>query len=274
MKSARLTLVGAGPGDPELITLKGIKALSEADVVLYDALIHPEILNHIPTSTPKVFVGKKKGVCQFPQEDINKLIVDHAFKYGHVVRLKGGDPFIFGRGHEELVYAQSFDIPTTVIPGISSSIAVPELQGIPLTRRGVNDSFWVLTGTTRNHELSSDIEIAARSNATVVILMGMTKLKEIVSIFQEQNKGEIPVAVIQNGTMPDEKIGLGTIDTIVDVVDELMLSSPAVIVIGKVVDLHPDYVNEFIYQEKARLEDVKGGMNPETKEFYRKLFNW
>ncbi|GAL86473.1 uroporphyrin-III C-methyltransferase [Sporocytophaga myxococcoides] len=274
MKSARLTLVGAGPGDPELITLKGIKALAEADVVLYDALIHPEILNHIPANTPKVFVGKKKGVCQFPQEDINKLIVEHAFKYGHVVRLKGGDPFIFGRGHEELVYAQSFDIPTTVIPGISSSIAVPELQGIPLTRRGVNDSFWVLTGTTRNHELSSDIEIAARSNATVVILMGMTKLKEIVSIFQEQNKGEIPVAVIQNGTMPDEKIGLGTIDTIVDVVDDLKLSSPAVIVIGKVVDLHPDFVNEFIYQEKVRLKDTKGAMNTETKEFYRKLFNW
>jgi uroporphyrin-III C-methyltransferase len=274
MKRARLTLVGAGPGDPELITLKGVKALSEADVVLYDALIHPDILNHIPAGVPKIFVGKKKGVCQFPQEEINKLIVGHALKYGHVVRLKGGDPFIFGRGHEELMYAQAFDIPTTVIPGISSSISVPELQGIPLTRRGVNDSFWVLTGTTRNHELSSDIEIAARSNATVVILMGMTKLKEIVSIFQAHNKGEVPVAIIQNGTMPDEKVGLGTVDTIVEVVEELKLSSPAVIVIGKVVDLHPEFVNAYISQEKERLEVGSNWMKPELHEFYRKLFNW
>src|SRR5690606_50719 len=126
--------------------------------------------------------GKKKGVCQFAQEEINKLIVEYALRCGHVVRLKGGDPFIFGRGHEELLHAQAFNIETKVIPGISSSIAVPELQHIPLTRRGINDSFWVLTGTTRNHELSQDIEVAARSNATVVILMGMTKLQEITEV--------------------------------------------------------------------------------------------
>src|SRR5687768_4378412 len=145
MKKARLTLVGAGPGDPELISVKGVKALSEADVVLYDALVHPDLLNHAPESAIKIFVGKKKGVCQFAQEEINRLIVENALNFGHVVRLKGGDPFIFGRGHEELLHAQAFNIETKVIPGISSSIAVPELQHIPLTRRGINDSFWVMT---------------------------------------------------------------------------------------------------------------------------------
>jgi uroporphyrin-III C-methyltransferase len=242
MQEPRVTLVGAGPGDPELITLKGMRALSSADVVLYDALIHEEILSFAPITAIQVFVGKKKGVCQFPQDEINALLVEHALKYGHVVRLKGGDPFIFGRGHEELVYVESYNIPTEVIPGISSSIAVPELQRIPLTRRGVNDSFWVLTGTTRDHQLSADIQIAAKSNATVVVLMGMTKLKDILQLFVDEGKEELPVAIIHNGTMPDEQYVLGTVATIVDIVAQSGISSPAVIVIGEVVRLHPAYV--------------------------------
>lgn len=242
MQEPKVTLVGAGPGDPELITLKGMRALSSADVVLYDALIHEEILSFAPITAKQVFVGKKKGVCQFPQDEINALLVEHALKYGHVVRLKGGDPFIFGRGHEELVYVESFNIPTEVIPGISSSIAVPELQRIPLTRRGINDSFWVLTGTTRDHQLSADIQIAAKSNATVVVLMGMTKLKDIVQLFIDEGKSSLPVAIIHNGTMPDEQYVLGTVSTIADVVAASGISSPAVIVIGEVVRLHPAYV--------------------------------
>lgn len=235
-------MVGAGPGDPELITLKGMRALSSADVVLYDALIHEEILSFAPITAIQVFVGKKKGVCQFPQDAINALLVEHALKHGHVVRLKGGDPFIFGRGHEELLYVESFNIPAEVIPGISSSIAVPELQRIPLTRRGVNDSFWVLTGTTRDHLLSADIQIAAKSNATVVVLMGMTKLADIMQLFIAEGKSTLPVAIIHNGTMPDETYVLGTVETIVDIVARSGISSPAVIVIGEVVRLHPEYV--------------------------------
>jgi uroporphyrin-III C-methyltransferase len=242
MHEPRVTLVGAGPGDPELITLKGMRALSSADVVLYDALIHEEILSFAPITAIQVFVGKKKGVCQFPQDEINALLVEYALKHGHVVRLKGGDPFIFGRGHEELLYVESFNIPTEVIPGISSSIAVPELQRIPLTRRGVNDSFWVLTGTTRDHQLSADIQIAAKSNATVVVLMGMTKLADIIQLFIAEGKSKLPVAIIHNGTMPDETYVLGTVETIVDIVARSGISSPAVIVIGEVVRLHPEYV--------------------------------
>jgi uroporphyrin-III C-methyltransferase len=272
MKRAKLTLVGAGPGDPELISLKGVKALSEADVVLYDALVHPDLLKHAPSTAKMVFVGKKKGVCQFAQEDINRLIVEHALSSGHVVRLKGGDPFIFGRGHEELMHAQAFNIETAVVPGISSSISVPELQQIPLTRRGINDSFWVLTGTTRNHELSADIEIAAKSNATVVILMGMTKLKDITEVFINEGRKNTPVAIIQNGSLPEEKIALGTISNIVEVAAQQKISSPAVIVIGEVVSLHPDFIYEYTQLHKNNFEqEEKVVANPKLKAFYNRL---
>lgn len=274
MRKAKVTLVGAGPGDPELITVKGLKALADADVVLYDALIHPDILKYAPTKALKIFVGKKKGICQFPQEEINKLIVENALQHGHVVRLKGGDPFIFGRGHEEMVYAESFNVETAVIPGISSSISVPELQRIPLTRRGINDSFWVLTGTTRDHQLSDDIRIAATSNATVVVLMGMTKLEEITKVFQAEGKSRLPVAIIQNGTMPDEQFVLGTIDTIVETVKNHGISSPAIIVIGEVVSLHPDFIFEQVMKIPDSMEQIKKAEHPSFKKIYNSLFRW
>ena len=158
---------------------------------------------------------------------------------GHVVRLKGGDPFIFGRGAEEIEFAQQFDIDTDMVPGISSATAVPAYQGIPLTKRNSSESFWVITGTTKCHKLSNDVALAAKSTATVVILMGMGKLEEIVAVFQSENKQDIPIAIIQNGTTKDERIGFGTIDTIGQVVVEKQLSSPAIIVIGDVVKQSP-----------------------------------
>ena len=170
-----LTLVGAGPGDPELITVKGIRALERADVVLYDALVHPDLLNYAPPSAQRVFVGKRPwrrtgGRCEFAQTDINQLIVRYAHEFGHVVRLKGGDPFVFGRGFEELTFAQDAGLAVSVVPGLSSSYAVPTLAGIPLTSRGASESFWVLTGTTKDHQLSDDIAKASQTNATLVIL--------------------------------------------------------------------------------------------------------
>jgi len=236
-KDPKLILVGAGPGDPELFTLKGIKALEKADVVLHDALAHPDILQYANPEAELIFVGKLKGVCQFKQDDINQLIVDKAKEKGTVVRLKGGDPFIFGRGHEEIQFALKHGLSTETVPGLSSCYSVPELAGIPLTRRGINESFWVVTGTTRDHELSEDINQAATSNATVVVLMGMHKLPEIVARYQEVGKGQLPIAIIQRGSWESEKRGLGTIDTILDIVSEKKLSSPAIIVIGKVAEL-------------------------------------
>ncbi|HSD07176.1 uroporphyrinogen-III C-methyltransferase [Flavobacterium sp.] len=231
----KVTLVGAGPGDPDLLTVKAVKALAKANVVLYDALANDEILEYAPKESIKIFVGKKIGNHTYSQEQINQLIVDNALTYGHVVRLKGGDPFIFGRGSEEIEYIESFGIPTFVVPGISSAIAVPANQGISLTKRGTSESFWVITGTTSDRSLSNDIALASQSSATVVILMGMSKLSQIVELFQKESKGEIPVAIIQNGTTSNEKIAVGTIDTIQNEVAENKLSSPAIIVIGEVV---------------------------------------
>ena len=238
---SKLTLVGAGPGDPELITLKAIKALQNANVVLYDALVSTELLDYAPNHALKIFVGKRRGRCEFAQPEINQLIVNYAFSHGHVVRLKGGDPFVFGRGFEEISFAQSFGIETAIIPGISSSYAVPALAGIPLTTRGLSESFWVLTGTTRNHSLSEDIEKAAQSTATIIILMGMKHLTEITKIFINVGKANTPVAIIQNGSTPQEKIGLGTVATITQVAEENQLDNPAIIVIGEVVRLHHNY---------------------------------
>ncbi len=245
-KTPKLTVVGAGPGDPDLITLKAIKALESADVVLYDALINKDLLAYAPKAE-KIFVGKRKGCYAYRQEQINDLIVARAKSHGHVVRLKGGDPFIFGRGAEEIDYAREQAIETQMVPGISSALAVPAYQGIPLTKRGASESFWVITGTTKSHKLSQDVCLAAKSNATVVILMGMSKLSEIVSIFAAENKSNVPVAIIQNGTTRKEQFGFGTIDTIEQVVLEKKLSSPAIIVIGEVVEQRVKLAS--IYQE-------------------------
>jgi uroporphyrin-III C-methyltransferase len=234
-KTPKLTVVGAGPGDVDLITVKAIKVLKTADVVLYDALVNEELLDFINPEAAQIFVGKRRGCYTYQQEQINDLIVSRAETHGHVVRLKGGDPFIFGRGAEEMEFAASFGIETAMVPGISSSLAVPASQNIPVTKRGSAESFWVITGTTKEHKLSKDIALAAKSNATVVVLMGMGKLAEIIKLFQQENKNELPVAIIQNGTRTNEKVGIGTVDTILQVVAEQQLSNPAIIVLGEVV---------------------------------------
>ena len=248
----KVSLVGAGPGDPDLLTLKAVKALQNAGAVLYDALVNPEILNHAPNAI-KLFVGKRKGCHSYTQEQINELLLEHALKYGHVVRLKGGDPFVFGRGSEEIAHLSRFGIASEVIPGISSALAVAASNGIPVTHRGIAESFWVLTGTTSARKLSDDIRLAARSNATLVILMGMSKLPEIVSVFKNEGKSEIPVSVIQNGTRDDEKSCIGKISNIEELVAEKQLGSPAIIIIGDVVKVSEtvtsDLINdEFIFQ--------------------------
>lgn len=234
-KKPMLTLVGAGPGDAELITLKALKALQAADIVLYDALVSKEVLEYIPSSTPTIAVGKRAGQHSHTQEQINNLIIESAFLYGHVVRLKGGDPFVFGRATEEIEYASRFGIPASVVPGISSALAVPAALSIPVTSRGVSESFWVVTGTTMSGNLSHDVALAARSTATVVILMGLKKLPEIMTIFRELGKGDTPVAVIQNGTLPNQKHVVGTASTIVDLVREEDLGAPGIIIAGDVV---------------------------------------
>lgn len=245
----KLTLAGAGPGDPELITAKAIHALGKADVILYDALVNPVLLNYASPKVKKIFVGKRNGKHSLKQDQINNLIVELAFTHGHVVRLKGGDPFVFGRGYEEIEYAQSFSIPTEVIPGISSAVGVPAIAGIPVTHRGLSESFWVITGTTRTGELSRDIKLAAQSTATVVILMGVHKLHQIVGVYKTAGKNDLPVAIIQNGTLKDEKIAVGTIATIEKISKEKHIGSPGLMIIGEVVKLHPEFITDKVIEK-------------------------
>jgi uroporphyrin-III C-methyltransferase len=247
IKEPRITLVGAGPGDADLITLKGLKALKTADVVLYDALVNDELLEYAPEKAVKVYVGKRSGDHSYSQDAVNKLMIDYALNYGHVVRLKGGDPFVFGRGFEELDFAASYSIKAEVIPGISSSIGVPGLQHIPVTHRGLSESFWVVTGTTASGKVSNDVYEAARTKATIVVLMGIHKLAEIAEIFKMEGKNKLPVAVIQSGSTKNEKVAIGIVDTIAEVVEEQKITSPALIVFGEVVSLHPDFqpIREF-----------------------------
>ncbi|RYG09184.1 MAG: uroporphyrinogen-III C-methyltransferase [Chitinophagaceae bacterium] len=237
----KITLLGAGPGDPDLLTLKGVKALQTADVVLYDALTNEALLSHAPENAIKVYVGKRSGEHSFAQDAINKLMVDYALNYGHVVRLKGGDPFVFGRGYEELDFADSYNIPVNVIPGISSSIGVPGLQQIPVTHRGLSESFWVITGTVSDGSLSNDIYQAAKSNATVIILMGLKKLEEIVSVFKAEGRQDLPAAVIQNGSSDEEKLVVGKVNTMVEIARKEKIEAPALLVFGEVVSLHPSF---------------------------------
>jgi len=229
-----LTLIGAGPGDLELITLKAVKALQDADVVLYDALVDPDLLQYAPNAE-HIFVGKRRGCYSYQQEQINELIVARAKSHGHVVRLKGGDPFVFGRGAEEMEYAAEHGLETAMVPGISSCLSVPAMQQVPVTKRGAAESFWVITGTTKEHKLSNDVKLAAKSSATVVILMGMSKLSQIVALFKKEGKSETPVAIIQNGTRENEKVGTGTIASIEGEVEMQQLANPAIIIIGEVV---------------------------------------
>lgn len=246
----KLTLVGAGPGDAELITLKGAKALSSADVILYDALVNREILEFVPLHAKKIDVGKRSDRHTFTQNEINELIVKHAYKSGHVVRLKGGDPFVFGRGFEEIQFASEKGLLTEYIPGISSSVSVSGLQNIPVTHRGTSDSFWVITGTKSDGSISDDIYLAAKTNATIVILMGLNKLSQISNIFIEEGKEELPAAVIQNGSLPGENFVSGSIGDLPELAKREKIGAPAIIVIGEVVGLR-EKLEEKIYELQA-----------------------
>ena len=206
MKRGIVKLVGAGPGEKDLITVKGLKAIQEADVILYDALVNTELLKEAHSDAELIFVGKRTGAHSSTQEEINLLLLQSALTYDNVVRLKGGDPFIFGRGHEEIEYLRNFDVTAEVIPGITSVTALPALQKLPLTRRGIAESFWVLTGTTSYGTLSKDIRLGVQSSATLVIVMGIGKIAQIANLLIEEGKAELPIMIIQNGSMHDEKI--------------------------------------------------------------------
>ena len=231
-----ITLIGSGPGDIELITVKGLNALKKADVILYDSLVNLDLLDYAPIAK-KIFVGKRKGFKAYSQEEINQLLVDSALKFGNAVRLKGGDSFVFGRGYEEILHAEKYNIPTEVVPGISSSISVPALAGIPVTHRALSNSFHVISATLADGKINPEIQKTTELNGTVVILMGLSKLNEIVEIYQKNGKANSKIALISNGSLPNQEVISGEIETIEEQLIQNPIPAPAIIVIGEVVGL-------------------------------------
>ena len=246
MKEAKVTLVGAGPGASDLISVRGLRLLRQADVVLYDALTDAALLDEVSEHVLKKYVGKRCGKHSLSQDQINALMVENAIIHGHVVRLKGGDPFVFGRGLEEVDYVESYGIPVEVVPGISSAIAVPASQGVSITKRGVSSSFWVVTATTKDGIFSKDFRLAAQSSATLVVLMGVRKLVEIAKEIGRYRKNYTPIAVVQSGTLSDENCITGTLKDVACMSCEMDLSCPGIIIVGDVVADHPSFFEDAI----------------------------
>lgn len=242
----KVALVGAGPGREDLITVAGMREIQQADVILYDALVNPKLLNHAKAEAQRIYVGKRSGKHSLSQPEINTLLLECALAQNRVVRLKGGDPFVFGRASEEIEYLESFGISVEVIPGVSSAISVPASQGIPLTKRGVSTSFWVMTATTKEGSFSNDLTLAAKSSATMVILMGVRKIHQIARLVRDYRPGRTPIALIQNGTLSEENCVTATLNSTEKAFDTVDETQPGIIVIGDVVADHASFYDEDI----------------------------
>jgi len=233
----KVYLTGAGPGDIELLTIKALRVIKQADVIIYDRLANPDILKEAKSGCEFVYVGKEDGRHIMPQDDINEVIYQNALKYECVVRLKGGDPFVFGRGGEEALYLLERGVKFDVIPGITSAISAPAYAGIPVTHRGVSVSFRVVTGHESPNKKVSQIPWENfKSDDTIVFLMGLHNLPKISKKLIEIGKSsDYPVAVISKGTTRDQVVVVGTLENIVEKTKDV--PTPALIVVGRVVEL-------------------------------------
>jgi len=232
----KVYLTGAGPGDIDLLTVKALRVIREADVIIYDRLANPDILKEAKDGCEFIYVGKEDSHHTLPQEEINEVIYQAAQTYDVVVRLKGGDPFVFGRGGEEGIYLRERGVDFAFIPGITSAIAVPEYAGIPVTHRGITVSFRVVTGHESTKSQSQIPWENYRTDDTIVFLMGLHRLEIIASKLIEIGKpADFPVAVISRGTRPDQRTVVGTLSDIYEKAKDL--PTPALIVVGEVVTL-------------------------------------
>ncbi|MEL7221157.1 MAG: uroporphyrinogen-III C-methyltransferase [Bacteroidota bacterium] len=245
---ARISLVGAGPGDPELITLKALNALKGADVILYDSLANPALLDHNPNAK-RVFVGKRKGWQRYSQEEINDLLLYFAQHPWHIVRLKGGDPMIFGRAMEELITARKYGIPIKVVPGVSAYSGMSAQLQVPLTERGISKSFWVVTGTNKKGQLTKDIALAAQSTANVVVYMGISQLERIVSLFALHQPPDYPIGIVQNATSTNVRTLSGQLDNILTLQAIAQLGSPGLIVLGPAAQHLDELAHKMVHNE-------------------------
>lgn len=233
----KVYLTGAGPGDIELLTLKALRVIKEADVIIYDRLANPDILEEAKSGCEFVYVGKEDGRHIVPQDDINEVIYQNALKHENVVRLKGGDPFVFGRGGEEALYLQERGVAFEVIPGITSAISAPAYAGIPVTHRGVSVSFRVVTGHESPNKKESQIPWDTfKTDDTIVFLMGLHNLPKIAKKLIGIGKPlDYPCAVISKGTTKNQSVVVGTLENIVAKTADV--PTPALIVVGRVVEL-------------------------------------
>jgi uroporphyrin-III C-methyltransferase len=251
----RVSLVGSGPGDPELLTVKARRLLDEADVVLHDKLPGPEIISLVPERR-REDVGKRAGGEWTPQEYTNRRLVELAREGKHVVRLKGGDPFVFGRGGEEMEHLAREGIPFEVVPGITSAVAGPAVAGIPVTHRDHASSVSFVTGheDPTKPESAVNWDALAATGGTVVVLMGVGKLPDYTAeLLAAGMEPETPVALVERATWPDMRVATGTLGTIVDVRDEAGIEPPAITVIGAVAATR-DRVRSFLRGDGERAE--------------------
>ena len=240
MKIGKVYLVGAGPGDPDLITRKALRLLAQADVVLYDRLIPPELLWEARADAELIDASKEPTKQRLSQESINRTIVDRALRGKTVIRLKGGDPLVFGRGGEEALACQKYGIQFEIVPGISSAYAVPAYAGIPLTHRHLSSCFTVVTGHEDPQKPESGVNYAAlaKLGGTLVILMGVKHLPRITeSLIAQGLADRTPAATIEWGTLPRQRALIGTLSTIAGLATEQRIQAPAITVIGEVVRL-------------------------------------
>ncbi len=233
----KVYLTGAGPGDMELLTMKAFRVVKEADVIIYDRLANPDILKEAKSGCEFVYVGKEDGRHIMPQDEINETIYQNALKHDNVVRLKGGDPFVFGRGGEEAAYLFERDVKFEIIPGITSAVSAPAYAGIPVTHRGVAVSFRVVTGHESPNKKESQIPWNNfKTDDTIVFLMGLHNLPMISKKLIEIGKpSDYPCAVISKGTTKDQQVVVGTLADITEKAKDI--PTPALIVVGKVVEL-------------------------------------
>lgn len=248
MTIGKVYLVGAGPGDPDLITRKGLKLIQTADVIIYDRLIPVELLDEASPTAELIDAGKKPEKHRLAQEDINATIIEHALQGKKVVRLKGGDPLVFGRGSEEALACHNYGIYFEIVPGISSSYAVPAYAGIPLTHRHVSSAFTVITGheDPTKPETSINYDYLAKLGGTIVILMGVKNLPDITSqLLAHGINPQTPSATIEWGTIQHQRTIVGTVETISQLAEEAHIQSPAITVIGEVVKLREEGVQWF-----------------------------
>jgi uroporphyrin-III C-methyltransferase len=237
----KVYLVGAGPGDPGLLTLKGKMLLEHADVVVYDALVSPEILAMISPHAEKINAGKRRGRHSKPQGETTQVLIEKAQTAAVVVRLKGGDPFVFGRGGEEAQDLIAAGVPVEVIPGVTSGIAAPAYAGIPLTHRGYSSSVTFVTGHEAVGKYRPQVNwgAIAQGSETIVIYMGVHNLTNIVpQLLDTGLSKETPIALIRWGTTPKQEKLIGTLATIVEQIEKTGFEAPAIAIIGQVVNLH------------------------------------